>query len=222
MRRMRGFGKRGIGRTRRARRPAARPERARRAHPRGHATDSARRGARPRQHAARADKPVATASHAADCRTRLADSARISKSLLMKSLGKYEPCRTHIAGMRSVASRLLCADAVARSPASQRSAVADRPGGGQTYSLTLQVLLLMTALTLLPAILLMMTSFTRIVIVLGILRQALGAGPDAAEPGAHRPVAVPHAVRHGAGHRPGEHRSGEALHGRHHGYRPRR
>jgi flagellar biosynthetic protein FliP len=49
-------------------------------------------------------------------------------------------------------------------------------GGGQTYSLTLQVLLLMTALTLLPAIALMMTAFTRIVIVLGILRQALGAG----------------------------------------------
>lgn len=54
--------------------------------------------------------------------------------------------------------------------------VQSAPGGGQTYSLTLQVLLLMTALTLLPAILLMMTSFTRIVIVLGILRQALGAG----------------------------------------------
>jgi flagellar biosynthesis protein FliP len=50
------------------------------------------------------------------------------------------------------------------------------PGGGQTYTLTLQVLALMTALTLLPAILLMMTAFTRIVIVLGILRQALGAG----------------------------------------------
>src|SRR5689334_23704483 len=49
-------------------------------------------------------------------------------------------------------------------------------GGGQTYSLTLQILILMTALTLLPAILLMMTAFTRIVIVLGILRQALGAG----------------------------------------------
>ena len=49
-------------------------------------------------------------------------------------------------------------------------------GGGQTYSLTLQVLLLMTAVSLLPAILLMMTAFTRIVIVLGILRQALGAG----------------------------------------------
>ena len=49
-------------------------------------------------------------------------------------------------------------------------------GGGQTYSLTLQVLMLMTAVTLLPAILLMMTAFTRIIIVLGILRQAIGAG----------------------------------------------
>jgi flagellar biosynthetic protein FliP len=49
-------------------------------------------------------------------------------------------------------------------------------GGGQTYSLTLQILALMTAITLLPALVLMMTGFTRIVIVLGILRQALGAG----------------------------------------------
>ena len=48
--------------------------------------------------------------------------------------------------------------------------------GEQTYSLTLQVLLLMTALTLLPAVVLMMTAFTRIIIVLGILRQAIGAG----------------------------------------------
>ena len=54
--------------------------------------------------------------------------------------------------------------------------VSTAAGGGQTYSLTLQILFLMTALTLLPAILLMMTAFTRIVIVLGILRQALGAG----------------------------------------------
>jgi len=47
-------------------------------------------------------------------------------------------------------------------------------GGAQTYSLTFQVLILMTALTLLPAILLSMTAFTRIIIVLSILRQALG------------------------------------------------
>ena len=43
-------------------------------------------------------------------------------------------------------------------------------------STSLQILLLMTALTLLPAALLMMTAFTRIAIVLAILRQALGLG----------------------------------------------
>ncbi|MDW8260092.1 MAG: flagellar type III secretion system pore protein FliP [Gammaproteobacteria bacterium] len=55
-------------------------------------------------------------------------------------------------------------------------AVQTNSAGGHTYTLTLQVLALMTALTVLPAILLMMTAFTRIVIVLGILRQAIGAG----------------------------------------------
>ena len=55
-------------------------------------------------------------------------------------------------------------------------AVAIKTGadGAQTYSLTFQVLILMTALTMLPAILLSMTAFTRIIIVLSILRQALG------------------------------------------------
>jgi len=48
--------------------------------------------------------------------------------------------------------------------------------GGQTYTLTIEMLALMTAITLLPALLLMMTAFTRIIIVLSILRQALGAG----------------------------------------------
>jgi flagellar biosynthetic protein FliP len=46
--------------------------------------------------------------------------------------------------------------------------------GGTQYSLTLQLLALMTALTLLPSMLLAMTSFVRIVIVLSLLRQALG------------------------------------------------
>jgi flagellar biosynthesis protein FliP len=48
------------------------------------------------------------------------------------------------------------------------------PGGGQNYSLSLQTLILLTSLTFLPAVLLMMTAFTRIVIVLSLLRQALG------------------------------------------------
>ncbi|MDP2266177.1 MAG: flagellar type III secretion system pore protein FliP [Thiobacillus sp.] len=47
-------------------------------------------------------------------------------------------------------------------------------GGGQTYSLSLQTLLLLTSLSFLPAALLMMTSFTRIIIVLSLLRMALG------------------------------------------------
>jgi flagellar biosynthetic protein FliP len=46
--------------------------------------------------------------------------------------------------------------------------------GSQTYSVTMQILALMTALTFLPAMLMMMTSFTRIIIVFSILRQALG------------------------------------------------
>jgi len=46
--------------------------------------------------------------------------------------------------------------------------------GGETWSLSIQVLAMMTALSLLPAALISMTSFTRIIIVLAILRQALG------------------------------------------------
>src|SRR3569623_3334859 len=52
--------------------------------------------------------------------------------------------------------------------------VTSNPGGGQTYTLSIQIVLLMPFLTLLPAGLLMMTAFTRIIIVLALLRQALG------------------------------------------------
>jgi flagellar biosynthetic protein FliP len=46
--------------------------------------------------------------------------------------------------------------------------------GSQEYSVTLQVLALMTALSFIPAAVIMMTSFTRIIVVLAILRQAIG------------------------------------------------
>lgn len=52
--------------------------------------------------------------------------------------------------------------------------VTDDANGQQDYSVTLQVLLLMTALSFIPALLMTMTSFTRIIIVFSILRQALG------------------------------------------------
>lgn len=51
---------------------------------------------------------------------------------------------------------------------------APAPGGGQTYSLSLQTLLLLTSLSFLPAVVLLMTGFTRIIIVLSLLRSALG------------------------------------------------
>ena len=47
-------------------------------------------------------------------------------------------------------------------------------GESTTYSLSLQILVLMTVLTVVPSIVLGMTAFTRIIIVLSILRQALG------------------------------------------------
>ncbi|MBL8497192.1 flagellar biosynthetic protein FliP [Nitrosomonas sp. JL21] len=46
--------------------------------------------------------------------------------------------------------------------------------GSTTYTLGLQTLLLLTSLTFLPAVVLMMSSFTRIIIVLSLLRLALG------------------------------------------------
>lgn len=53
-------------------------------------------------------------------------------------------------------------------------ALGDLGGGEAPLSLSLQLLIIMGLLTILPSILLMMTSFTRIIIVLAILRQALG------------------------------------------------
>ena len=52
--------------------------------------------------------------------------------------------------------------------------LSETSGGETTYSLSLQILILMTALTILPSLVLGMTAFTRIIIVLSILRQALG------------------------------------------------
>ena len=46
--------------------------------------------------------------------------------------------------------------------------------GTQNYTVTIQILAIMTALTLLPALLMMMTSFTRVIVVFAILRQAMG------------------------------------------------
>ena len=69
---------------------------------------------------------------------------------------------------------LLLPLAVLAAPGVPAFTTAPSPGGGTTYTLPVQTLLLMTAFTFLPAALLMMTRFTRIVIVLSLLRQAIG------------------------------------------------
>ncbi|MDN4504408.1 flagellar type III secretion system pore protein FliP [Alteromonadaceae bacterium BrNp21-10] len=68
---------------------------------------------------------------------------------------------------------LLPSDALA-APGIQALTVTTNPDGTQDYTMTLQVLAIMTALSLLPAFIMMMTSFTRIIVVLSILRQAIG------------------------------------------------
>ncbi len=64
--------------------------------------------------------------------------------------------------------------AQAAAPVIPALSLVDNPDGGKTWSVSIQILMLMTALTLLPSLLLAATSFTRIVIVLAILRQAIG------------------------------------------------
>jgi flagellar biosynthetic protein FliP len=77
------------------------------------------------------------------------------------------------AGIVLLAAALLPAASLAQATL---PAITATPGldGGQTYSLSVQTLLLLTMLSFLPAILLMMTGFTRIIIVLGLLRNAMG------------------------------------------------
>ncbi len=78
--------------------------------------------------------------------------------------------------MKALFVFILCliAPSVFAAPGVEALTVTPGEGGEQTYTLSIQVLLLMTALSMLPAALILMTSFTRIIIVLSILRQALG------------------------------------------------
>lgn len=73
-----------------------------------------------------------------------------------------------------LAVALAALPAVAAEPGVPFMTATPGAAGGTAYSLTIETLLFLTALTFLPAMLLMMTAFTRIVIVLSLLRQALG------------------------------------------------
>ncbi|MCW5588190.1 MAG: flagellar type III secretion system pore protein FliP [Legionellales bacterium] len=79
-----------------------------------------------------------------------------------------------IAILISVTALLLISQSFAAIPDVTALTVKTASDGGTTYSVSLKILGLMTLLMVLPALLMTMTSFTRIIIVLSILRQALG------------------------------------------------
>ncbi len=87
------------------------------------------------------------------------------------------PARTLSQAAGAAALALCCATPLASwaqgAPASL-PLVIGQGSGGTSFSVPIQTLLFFTALSFLPAILLMMTGFTRIVIVLSLMRQALG------------------------------------------------
>jgi flagellar biosynthetic protein FliP len=69
---------------------------------------------------------------------------------------------------------LALASGAALAQGSNLPLVVGQGAGGTSYSVPIQTLLFFTALSFIPALLLLMTGFTRIVIVLSLLRQALG------------------------------------------------
>ncbi|MGI2171665.1 flagellar type III secretion system pore protein FliP [Shewanella sp. MF05960] len=69
---------------------------------------------------------------------------------------------------------LMAPDAFAQDGILPAVTVTTGADGATEYSVTLQILLLMTAMSFIPAMVIMLTSFTRIIVVLSILRQALG------------------------------------------------
>lgn len=77
-------------------------------------------------------------------------------------------------GLIAVALLALSSPSAWAQTAGQLPLVIGQGSGGTSYSVPIQTLLFFTALSFLPAIVLMMTGFTRIVIVLSLMRQALG------------------------------------------------
>ncbi len=99
---------------------------------------------------------------------------RVSRALVLPLIG---------AGLALLAAHPALAQAVPAAPPATAGvspggaltrALGDISGNGAPMSLSLQILILMSLLTVLPSLVLMMTSFTRILIVLSLLRQALG------------------------------------------------
>ena len=86
------------------------------------------------------------------------------------SLNKIVTCLVMILSLLLISHTSYAADDLSLSALT----LTTNPDGSQEYSVTLQILIFMTALSFIPAAVIMMTSFTRIVVVMAILRQAFG------------------------------------------------
>ena len=83
-------------------------------------------------------------------------------------------CRTGLLAAAALLSALPCAALAQTTGGASLPLLVGQSAGGTSYSVPIQTLLFFTALSFLPAVLLLMTGFTRIVIVLSLMRQALG------------------------------------------------
>ncbi|MFH3878800.1 flagellar type III secretion system pore protein FliP [Acinetobacter baumannii] len=95
-----------------------------------------------------------------------------------REMGEGAMATVYLATQRSLQRKValkVMAAALAADPTSISAITVTTNGQGQQeYSVSLQILLIMTALSFIPAFVMLMTSFTRIIIVFSILRQALG------------------------------------------------
>ena len=83
-------------------------------------------------------------------------------------------CRANWLGYVVATVMLFFGETTLAAPELPIATVTDLGNGAQSYSVNIQILALMTFLTLLPSFVIMMTAFTRIIVVFAILRQAIG------------------------------------------------
>ncbi len=130
---------------------------------------------------AQAELPVDAA-----CVAKRPPSRRCWRGCANREVRRDEPVsslgcgRTHRCAALGIGCRCRCCRCWPRRRRAATTGTASLPlmvaqgAGGTSYSVPIQTLLFFTALSFLPALLLLMTGFTRIVIVLGLLRQAIG------------------------------------------------
>ncbi|MBV4397659.1 flagellar type III secretion system pore protein FliP [Advenella alkanexedens] len=115
-----------------------------------------------------------TTGHSSSAKVPATSASPEGKMTFRDTLKRHLPIKMLLVCL--LPALLLMADPAFAQVAMPALTSASNPDGSQTYSLSMQTLLLLTGLSFLPAVILMMTGFTRIVIVLGLLRNALGTG----------------------------------------------